>query len=79
MDVARQAGCSVQQIRNLEQAGVLPPTTRTAAGYRTYTREHAVAAVAYTALSAGVGPMQAKVILRIAHRSPLPELLGALD
>lgn len=79
VDIARQAGCSVQQIRNLEQAGALPPTTRTPAGYRSYTRAHALAAVAYTALSAGVGPVQAKVILRLAHRSPLPELLGALD
>lgn len=79
VDVARRAGCSVQQIRNLEQAGVLPPTTRTPAGYRTYTQVHALAAVAYVALTAGVGPIQAKTILRTAHRSPLPELLGALD
>jgi len=79
VDVARRAGCSVQQIRNLEQAGVLPPTTRTPAGYRTYTHVHVLAAVAYVALSAGVGPIQAKTILRTAHRSPLPDLLGALD
>jgi len=60
VDVARRAGCSVQQVRNLEQAGVLPPTTRTPAGYRTYTHVHVLAAVAYVALSAGVGPVQAK-------------------
>jgi len=67
VDVARRAGCSVQQIRSLEQAGVLPPTTRTPAGYRTYTQVHALAAVAYVALTAGVGPIQAKTILRTAH------------
>lgn len=79
VDVARRAGCSVQQVRNLEQAGVLPPTTRTPAGYRTFTHLHVLAAIAYGALSAGVGPDQAKTILRTAHRCPLPELLGALD
>lgn len=78
VDVARRAGCSVQQVRNLEQAGVLPPTTRTPAGYRTFTHLHVLAANAYGALSAGVGPVQAKTILRTAHRSPLPEL-AALD
>lgn len=79
VDVARQAGCSVQQVRNLEQAGALPAAARTAAGYRRYTRVHAVAAVAYSALSAGVGPVQAKVILRLAHTAPLSDLLGAVD
>lgn len=79
VDVARRAGCSVQQVRNLEHAGVLPPTTRTPAGYRTYTETHALAAVAYTTLTAGVGPIEAKTILRTAHRSPLPELLSLLD
>jgi len=79
VDVARRAGCSVQQVRNLEQAGVLPPTTRTPAGYRTFTHLHVLAATAHVALSDGVGPDQAKTILRTAHRSPLPELLDALD
>jgi len=79
IDVARRAGCSVQQIRNLEQAGVLPPTTRTPAGYRTYTQLHALCAVAYVALTAGVGPIEAKAILRIALQSPPSKLLGALD
>jgi DNA-binding transcriptional MerR regulator len=79
VDVARRAGCSVQHVRNLEQAGALPPTTRTPAGYRTYTHVHVLAAAAYVTLSAGVGPVQAKTILRTAHRSPLPELLDALD
>lgn len=79
VDVARRVGCSVQQVRNLEYAGVLPPTTRTAAGYRTFTHLHVLAATAYGALSAGVGPVKAKTILRTVHRSPLPELLSALD
>lgn len=59
--------------------GCSPPTTRTPAGYRTYTQVHALAAVAYVALTAEVGPIQAKTILRTAHRSRLPDLLGALD
>lgn len=79
IDVARRAGCSVQQVRNLEQAGVLPPTTRTPAGYRTYTETHAAAAETYTVLAVGVGPTEAKTILRAAHRSPASELLDLLD
>lgn len=79
IDVARRAGCSVQQVRNLEQSGVLPPAARTPAGYRTYSETHAVAAVAYTALAVGVGPIEAKTILRTAQQSSVSDLLSLLD
>lgn len=77
--MARRAGCSVQQVRNLERDEVLPSTTRTPAGYRTYTEIHALAAVAYTALAAGVGPIEAKTVMRTAHRSSIADLLSLLD
>ncbi len=38
-----------------------------------------MAAVAYTDLAAGVGPIEAKTILRTALRSPVSDLLGLLD
>ncbi len=79
VDVARRAGCSVQQVRNLERDGVLAPTKRTEAGYRTWTEAHALAAVTYAALAAGVGPIEAKNIMRTAHRSPLRDVLALLD
>ncbi|MEX2970149.1 MerR family DNA-binding transcriptional regulator [Streptomyces sp. C184] len=46
VDVARRAGYSVQQVRNLERDGVLPPATRTAAGYRRYGELHVHSALA---------------------------------
>lgn len=79
VDVARRAECSVQQVRNLERDGVLPPTTRTEAGYRTWTEAHALAAVAYTALATGVGPIEAKILMRTAHRCPIGDALALLD
>ena len=33
VDVARRVGCSVQHVRDLEQAGFLPPAERTDSGY----------------------------------------------
>ncbi|GAB2885341.1 MerR family transcriptional regulator [Streptomyces mayteni] len=69
-DVARRAGYSVQQVRNLERDGVLPPAARTATGYRRYGEPHLRSALAYRALAAGVGPIEAKEILRAAHRFP---------
>ncbi|WP_280236678.1 MerR family transcriptional regulator [Nocardia cyriacigeorgica] len=79
VDIARLAGYSVQQIRNLERDGVLPPTTRTAAGYRGYDEIHLRSALAYRALAAGVGPVEAKRIMRVAHREPVGEALALLD
>jgi len=79
VDVARRAACSVQQVRNLERDGVLASAERTAAGYRRYTDSHVLAAVAYRHLAAGVGPVEAKTMMRAAHRSPMPDLLAMVD
>ncbi|MCZ2860265.1 MerR family transcriptional regulator [Blastococcus sp. VKM Ac-2987] len=78
VDVARRAGYSVQQIRDLEQAGVLPPADRTPAGYRRYTERHVHAALAYRAFAAGIGPVEAKRVLRAALRGG-PAVLVLLD
>ncbi|QIS20367.1 MerR family transcriptional regulator [Nocardia terpenica] len=78
-DVARLSGYSVQQIRNLERDGVLPPATRTATGYRVYGRSHVLSARAYRAFAAGTGPVEAKQILRAAHEHPVSALLALVD
>ncbi len=78
VDIARRAGCSVQQVRNLEHDGVLPSATRTAAGYRVYTEIHLQSALAYRALAAGAGPTEAKKIIRAVHHSPTPQVALAL-
>lgn len=77
--LARSAGYSVQQIRNLERDGVLPAAERGANGYRSYGELHLHSAVAYRALAGGVGPVQAKRLLRAAHGGDLAELLAMLD
>ncbi|MFB8274419.1 MerR family transcriptional regulator [Nocardia colli] len=79
VDIARSAGYSVQQVRNLERAGVLPPATRTATGHRIYGDIHLHSALAYRALAAGAGPTEAKRILRAFHNGPTPDALALLD
>ncbi len=79
VDVARQAGYSVQQVRDLEREGVLPPAARTPAGHRVLTAAHVQAALAYRAFAAAVGPAEAGRIVRTANRGPLGELLALLD
>ncbi|RBQ17327.1 transcriptional regulator [Spongiactinospora rosea] len=79
VDVARRAGYSVQQIRNLERDGVLPPATRTATGHRRYAEVHLRSALAYRALAAGVGPVEARKIVQAVHRSSISEVLALLD
>ncbi|QNE78768.1 MerR family transcriptional regulator [Streptomyces finlayi] len=79
VDVALRAGYSVQQVRNLERDGVLPPVARTAAGYRIYGERHLHSALAYRALAVGAGPVEARRIVRALHQRPVPEVLALLD
>jgi DNA-binding transcriptional MerR regulator len=79
VDVARRAGYSVQQIRDLERDGVLPPVARTRSGYRSYTEAHVRAVLAYRALAAGIGPVDARRMVRAAHDGPPSDLLALLD
>ena len=77
-DVARRTGYSAQQIRNLERDGVLPTPSRTASGYRVYGEAHVQAAAAYRSFAAAVGPVDAKRIMRAAHRAA-PDVLELVD
>lgn len=79
VDVARRVGCSAQHVRDLERAGVLPPAQRTASGYRSYVEVHVRSAVAYRELAKGVGPAQAKELLRAVRQTPPAAVLGLLD
>ncbi|BAH48596.1 MerR family transcriptional regulator [Rhodococcus opacus] len=79
VDVARRAGYSVQQIRNLERAGVLPPATRTATGFRVYTEVQLQSALAYRELAVAVGPVEAKRIVRSVHTCPAAATVALLD
>lgn len=61
-------------MRNLERDGVLPPAARTPSGHRVYGDVHVLSALAYRALAAGTGPVEAKRIMRAAHASPAAPL-----
>jgi DNA-binding transcriptional MerR regulator len=69
-DVARAAGCSVQQVRDLEALGVLPPAGRSANGYRAFGDEHVLALRAYRGLATAVGPVVARRVLRATRSLP---------
>lgn len=79
VDVARAAGYSTQQVRDLERAGVLPAAGRTAGGHRIYREVHLRSALAYRALAAGASPGAAGAILRAVHTGRTGEALAALD
>lgn len=78
-DIARRTGYSVQQVRNLERDGVLPPVPRTPSGYRVYGEAHVWSVRAYRALAAGTGPVAAKRILREAREQGPPRLFALLN
>ena len=79
IEVARAAGYSVQQVRDLERLGVLPPAVRAANGYRSYTPMHVIALRAYRGLARAVGPVAARRLLAQLRTQPIAEAAAALD
>ncbi|MFI8218045.1 MerR family transcriptional regulator [Streptomyces sp. NPDC085932] len=79
VDLARLAGVSTQQIRNYEDAGVLPPAARTASGYRVFGDVHRRALLAYRTMLRGYGPMTATAIMRAVHDGDVPGALARVD
>lgn len=79
VELARAAGVSTQQIRNYEDAGVLPPVPRTASGYRTFDERHLRAVLAYRGLAAGHGPEVARAIMRAVLGGDVPRALALMD
>ncbi|GAA4302601.1 MerR family transcriptional regulator [Streptomyces venetus] len=79
VDLARLAGVSTQQIRNYEDAGVLPPAARTASGYRAFTDLHRRALLAYRTLLKGYGPVTATPVMQAVHAGDVPGALALVD
>ncbi|GAB3889298.1 TioE family transcriptional regulator [Kibdelosporangium lantanae] len=79
VDLAREHGLSAQAVRNYDDAGVLPPTTRTDTGYRRYTPLHAQALRAFLALRAGHGHQQAIEIMRATNRGDTNSAYRLID
>ncbi|MFF0739490.1 MerR family transcriptional regulator [Streptomyces sp. NPDC004111] len=79
VDVAGQTGYSVQQVRDLERLGVLPPAPRAGNGYRSYTPLHVRALHAYRGLAEAAGPGTARRLLAELRTRPLDEAVAAVN
>jgi DNA-binding transcriptional MerR regulator len=79
VDLARRHGLSTQAVRNYEDAGSLPPATRTAHGYRVYTPVHAAALRAFLALVPGHGHQAATSIMRAVNEGAPEEAFRLVD
>ncbi|MEV5552808.1 TioE family transcriptional regulator [Nonomuraea wenchangensis] len=79
VDLARGHGLSTQAVRNYEEAGILPPADRTAAGYRAYTPRHAQALRAFLALVPAHGHATATAIMRAVNEGAVEDALRRLD
>ncbi|MEV0335484.1 MerR family transcriptional regulator [Nocardia sp. NPDC050717] len=79
VDLAREHGLSAQAVRNYDDAGVLPPTDRTAVGYRRYTPLHAQALRAFLGLRTGHGHQAAAAIMRAIHRDDPESAFRRID
>lgn len=80
-EVARATGYSVQQVRDLEAAGVLAPADRRANGYRRFSSGHVRDLSTYRELATAVGPVAARATMRDVRQLPADEavaLVGAL-
>ncbi|WP_305889345.1 MerR family transcriptional regulator [Streptomyces rugosispiralis] len=73
------AGVSTQQIRNYVDAGILPPATRTPAGYRRLDDRHRRALVTYRALMPGYGAETARAVMRAVHDEDVPLALTLVN
>ncbi|WP_238559042.1 MerR family transcriptional regulator [Rhodococcus rhodnii] len=78
-DVASAAGCSAQQVRDLEALGVLPSAPRMPNGYRRFTTDHVTALRAYRALAQAVGPVAAREAIRQIRAAPHDEAAATIS
>lgn len=74
--VAHTAGYSVQQVRDLERLGTIPPAHRSANGYRRFDTTHVVALRAYRRLAQAVGPVVARRLMQELQLLPYDEAVA---
>ena len=79
IDLARAGQISVQQVRNYEASGFIPPTERSSGGYRLYTQQHLVALKTARSLVSGYGWQRARAIMQAVHQSNLSLALALID
>jgi DNA-binding transcriptional MerR regulator len=79
IDVARASGYSVQQVRDLERLGVIPPAIRSANGYRAYGANHVHALQAYRGLAGAAGPVVARRLLADLRTSTIADAAAGIN
>lgn len=77
VDLARAGNISVQQVRNYETSGLIPPAERSPKGYRLYTQQHLVALKTARSLVHGYGWQRG--IMQAVHQGKLPVALALID
>ncbi|MEU9608074.1 MerR family transcriptional regulator [Streptomyces sp. NPDC048057] len=78
-DVARESGYSLQQVRDLERLGVIPPAARSGNGYRSFAPIHLHALRAYRGLAGAVGPVTARQVLAELRTRTVAEAASAIN
>lgn len=79
IDLAQVAQISVQQVRNYEASGLIPPVERSPSGYRRYTRQHLMALTTARQLIGGYGWRRTRQIMQAVHGGTLPTALALID
>lgn len=79
IDLARAGRISVQQVRNYEAGGLIPPAERSHGGHRLYLRKHLVALETARSLAGGYGWQRARAIMRATHGGSLSIALALID
>ncbi len=78
-DLAQAVQISVQQVRNYEAGGFIPPVERSPSGYRRYTRQHLAALKTARSLSGGYGGRQAQQMMQAVHQGRLADALALIN
>ncbi|MGZ3679301.1 MAG: MerR family transcriptional regulator [Ktedonobacterales bacterium] len=78
-DLAQAGHISVQQVRNYEANGLIPPAERSLGGYRLYTQKHLAALTTARSLVGGYGWPRARGIMQAVHQGELPAALALID
>ncbi len=78
-DLAEAVDLSVQQVRNYEAFGFLPPVERSPTGYRLYTPRHLEALQTARSMIRGYGWQPALAIMQAVHRGDLDAALALVD
>jgi DNA-binding transcriptional MerR regulator len=79
IDLAHAGHISVQQVRNYEATGLIPPTERSPGGYRLYTQQHLVALTTARSMVSGYGWQRTPTIMQALHRGDLSNALALID